>query len=90
MTSWWSNPTSSTTIYYDSEATLAYLMSKMYSGKSWHIGLRHNYIKQLLRDGVISVTYVKSIENLADPLTKGPARDKIYKISKIMEHWSIV
>lgn len=31
-------------------------------------------MKQLLRDGVISMDYVNSESNLADPLTKGLSR----------------
>ncbi|KAL6333121.1 hypothetical protein AAG906_028304 [Vitis piasezkii] len=45
--------------------------SNMYNGKSRHIRRRHNTIRQLLSTGVISVDYVKSKDNIADPLTKG-------------------
>lgn len=72
------------TIYCDSQATHACGTSKMYNGKSRRIDIRHNYIKQLVGDGVISVTYFKSIENLADPLTKGLACEMVYKTSKGM------
>ena len=43
----------------------------MYNGKSRHILRRHNTIRQLLSTGVISLDYVKSKDNIADPLTKG-------------------
>ncbi len=51
--------------------------NKVYNGKSRHISLRHEYVRQLIKDSVITVTYVKSIDNLADPLTKGLSRDLV-------------
>lgn len=56
----------------------------MYNGKSRHIRRRHNTIKQLISNGIISINYVKSKENLADPLTKGLARDQVYHLSRGM------
>lgn len=39
--------------------------------------LWHEYVKQLIKDGAINIIYVKSSNNLADPLTKGFSRDLI-------------
>ncbi|KAJ9561599.1 hypothetical protein OSB04_006759 [Centaurea solstitialis] len=43
--------------------------------ESRHIGLRHNYVRQLFENGTIKVVFVKSSKNLADPLTKPLTRD---------------
>jgi hypothetical protein len=51
--------------------------SKIYNGKSRHISLRHEYVRQLVEDGVISIVYVKSSGNLVDSFTKGLSRDMI-------------
>ncbi|GJR20920.1 retrovirus-related pol polyprotein from transposon TNT 1-94 [Tanacetum coccineum] len=56
--------------------------STMYNGKSRHIHRRHNSIRQLLSTGVISIDYVKSKDNIADPLTKGLSRELVSKSSK--------
>ena len=40
-------------------------------GKSRHIHRRHNTIKQLLSNGIISIDYKKSKDNIVNPLTKG-------------------
>ena len=56
----------------------------MYNGKSRHIRRRHNTIKQQLLIGVISIDYVKSKDNIADPLTKGLNRELVEKSSKGM------
>jgi len=39
--------------------------------------LRHEYVKQLIADGVINIVYVMTNKNLADPLTKGLLRDLV-------------
>ena len=46
--------------------------------------LRHDVVKQLLRDGIISIDYVKSELNLADPLTKPVGRKLILQTTKEM------
>ena len=56
----------------------------MYNGKSRHIRRRHNTIRQLLSTRVISVDYVKSKDNIADPLTKWLNREFVEKSSKGM------
>ena len=52
-------------------------LSKIYNGKSRHISLRHEYVRQLITDGVITITYVRSCKNLADPFTKALTRDLV-------------
>ena len=56
----------------------------MYNGKSRHIRRRHNIVRQLLSSGMISIDHVKSKDNIADPLTKGLAREQVYKLSRGM------
>ena len=38
---------------------------------SLHFRRRHNTIKQFLSNGIISIDYKKSKDNITDPLTKG-------------------
>ncbi|GJR09445.1 retrovirus-related pol polyprotein from transposon TNT 1-94 [Tanacetum coccineum] len=66
----------------ESEFIAAY--STMYNRKSRHICHRHNSIRQLLSTGVISIYYVKSKDNIADPLTKGLSIELVSKSSKGM------
>ena len=49
-----------------------------------NIRRRHNTIRQLLSTGIISIDYVKSKDNIADPLTKGLNRELVEKSSKGM------
>ena len=68
-------------LYCDSQATMSKAFSKMYNGKSRHISLRHEYVRQLISDRIISIIYVKSCNNLVDPFTKALPRDVVKKTS---------
>jgi len=80
----WPKPMSPLSVHCDSKCTLSKVYSHVYNGKSRHIGLRHAYVHQLIKDGVITVDFVQSNENLTDPLTKGLARDLVLKTSRGM------
>ena len=80
----WTKPVSAIGIHCDSQSAISRAQSKMYNGKSRHIRRRHNTIRQLLSTGVISIDYVKSKDNIADPLTKGLNRELVEKSSKGM------
>ncbi|XP_073131806.1 secreted RxLR effector protein 161-like [Henckelia pumila] len=71
-------------IHCDSQSAIGRAQSNMYNGKSRHIRRRHNTIRQLLSTGVFSIDYVKSKDNVADPLTKGLNKDLVQKSSKGM------
>ena len=80
----WPKPLAPVSIHCDSVSTLAKAYSQVYNGKSRHIGLRHNMVRDLITSGVISIDFVRSKENLADPLTKGLPRDVVAKTSQGM------
>ncbi|GJU78808.1 zinc finger, CCHC-type containing protein [Tanacetum coccineum] len=75
----WSKPITPISIYYDSATTLAKDYSQMYNGKSRHLGVRHSMIRELITNGMVSIEFVRSQQNLADHLTKGLARDLVIK-----------
>nr|KYP36589.1 Retrovirus-related Pol polyprotein from transposon TNT 1-94 [Cajanus cajan] len=77
-------PTPSVSIHCDNQSAIAIAKNKSYNGKNRHIQLRHNIVKKLLKDGTISINYVKSEGNLADPLTKPLGRKMIYETSRGM------
>ena len=61
-------------IHCDCQAAIARAKNKIYNGKSPHIRWRHNIVRQLIDNGVISLDFVRSTRNLANPLTKPLAR----------------
>ena len=58
-------------IHRDSQSAIGRTQNIMYNGKSRHIRRRYNTVRQLISIGVIFIDYVKSKDNIADPLTKG-------------------
>ncbi|KAL0368431.1 UNVERIFIED_CONTAM: Retrovirus-related Pol polyprotein from transposon TNT 1-94 [Sesamum calycinum] len=74
----WTKPVPAIMVHCDSQSAIGRAQSSMYNGKSRHIRRRHNTIRQLISSGIISIDYIKSKDNLADPLTKGLSRDQVY------------
>nr|GEV77187.1 zinc finger, CCHC-type [Tanacetum cinerariifolium] len=56
----WSKPIAYIFICCDSDATLTKAYSQMYNGKSRHLDVRHNMIRELITNGVISIEFVRS------------------------------
>ena len=81
----WPQPIPTISMYCNSETTLGRAYRKMYNGKSRHINLRHDYIRQLIEFGTISIVYVSSNSNLSDLLTKVVSRDMVRVTSIGME-----
>ncbi|GKB85248.1 zinc finger, CCHC-type containing protein [Tanacetum coccineum] len=80
----WSKPIAPISIRCDSAATLAKAYSQIYNGKSRHLGVKHSMIRELITNGVISIEFVRSQQNLADHLTKGLAKDLVIKSAEGM------
>ena len=80
----WTKPVSTICIHYDSQSVIGRAQNAMYNGKSRHIRRRHNTVRQLISTGIITIDYIRSKENIADPLTKGLNRDQVEKLAKGM------
>ena len=80
----WPKPVPTICINCDNQATIGRAQNMMYNGKSRHMRRRHNTIRQLISSRVISTDFVKSKDNIADPLTKGLNRDQVDKTLKGM------
>jgi len=87
----WPQSNAAIPLHCDSEATMSRAYSEVYNGKSRHISMRHDYVRELILKGVITIIYVKSGDNLADPLTKPLKREVVRNTTKgmglkIIEH----
>ena len=80
----WPKPVPAICIHCDNQAALSRAHNFVYNGKSRHIRRRHNTVRQLLSNGTISIDYVRTNDNLADPFTKGLSREKIDCASREM------
>ncbi|PHT31796.1 hypothetical protein CQW23_28133 [Capsicum baccatum] len=82
--SYWPKPLAPVCIHCDNQAAIGRVGSMMYNGKYRHIRRRHNIIRELLSSGIVTIDYVKSKDNVSDPLTKGLPREEMKKTSEGM------
>ena len=59
-------------IHFHSQDAIGRAWSMTYNGKSCHIRHRHDTVRKLLSSGIIGIDYVKSKDNVSNPLTKRP------------------
>nr|GEV89825.1 putative F-box protein At3g25750 [Tanacetum cinerariifolium] len=78
----WPKPVTAVCIHCDSMSGLTRTKNHIYNSKSRNIRRRYNTIKDLLRNEIISIDYVKSKEKIADPLTKGLYREQVIFTSR--------
>ncbi|GAA0152643.1 hypothetical protein LIER_11072 [Lithospermum erythrorhizon] len=64
-------------LFCDNQAAIARAYSEIYNGKSRHISMRHAYVRKMVGNGVVTVTYVKTEDNLADPHTNPLSREMV-------------
>ena len=75
----WPQLMPSISLHYYCQTTMSKTFSKIYNRKSRYISLRHEYIVQLISDGIITIMRVRSCNNLTYPFTKGLSRDLVRK-----------
>ncbi|CAL2268730.1 unnamed protein product [Prunus armeniaca] len=80
----WERSIPTVLIHYDSTTAIAKVYNRFYNSKRRQIRRKHSTIREFLSNGAIRVDFVRSDENLADPLTKGLVQEKVWKTSKGM------
>jgi len=80
----WPQLISSIYLHYNSQTTMFKAFSTIYNEKSRHISLRHEYLRKLFSYKIITIEYIRSCNNLVDPLTKGLSKDLVRSTSTNM------
>nr|GEZ85432.1 retrotransposon protein, putative, Ty1-copia subclass [Tanacetum cinerariifolium] len=80
----WPQPMPVISLHCDSQSTLSRAYNKVYNGKYRHISIIHAYIKELISNGIITIEYIRSCKNLADPFTKGLPKDIVFGTTREM------
>ena len=73
----WEKPIPAILIHCDSTAVIGRVKNRYYNGKSRPIRRKHSTVRSYLSSGIITVDYIKSNDNLADPFTKTLAKDRV-------------
>ena len=69
-----------TVIYEDNTAAITILRDIVYSGRTKHIDVRLQYVRDQVRRLVLELRYIDTKDQLADLLTKGLSRDDFCKL----------
>jgi hypothetical protein len=73
----WEKPMPLVLIHCDSTATIGRVCNRYYNGKSRSIRRKHSTVKSYINNGTINVDYIRTRDDIADPLTKALARENI-------------
>ena len=85
----WEKLISPILIHCDSIAAIGRVKNCYYNGKSKPIGRKHSTVRSYLSRGIITMDYIKSNDNLADPFTKAFVKDRVWNTSRGMGPKSI-
>ncbi|GAA0174396.1 hypothetical protein LIER_27793 [Lithospermum erythrorhizon] len=68
----------------DNKLSIGVAKNNIYNGKRRYIRTRHGVVRQFLKNGVISLDFVRSESNLADTFTKGLTKKVVIDTSRRM------
>ena len=80
----WEKPIPPILIHCDSTTAIGGVNNRYYNGKSRPIRRKHSTMRSYMNNGIINVEYIKFGDNLADPLSKALARDRVLNTSRGM------
>ncbi|XP_021747865.1 uncharacterized protein LOC110713724 [Chenopodium quinoa] len=80
----WGKPSPPVSMHCDSQAAICVAKNSVYNGKKRHIRVSHESVSQFIVNGVISLDYVRTEKNLADPFTKGLSRRLVVELSAVI------
>ncbi|KAA3461328.1 gag-pol polyprotein [Gossypium australe] len=80
----WEKPIPLVSLSCDSQATIYVTKSQAYNGNKRHIRIGHESVRHLIKNGVLTLEYVRYERNIVDPLAKGLSRKMVLDSSRGM------
>ena len=71
-------------VYEDNQACIAMTQNPQFHQRTKHIDIRHHYIRDLVRTGLIELVYCPTDKMVADVLTKGLDKLKTVSFTKVL------
>lgn len=70
------------TLHVDNQSAIALAKNPVYHQRSKHIDIKYHFVRCLVRDEIVKITYVPTECNIADVFTKPVCRAKLEKLLK--------
>jgi transposase InsO family protein len=67
------------TVNCDSQAAIAYTKDPKYHGKTKHIDIKYNFVRDMVAQKEVNMKYISTHEMVADPFTKPIVKDVFYR-----------
>ena len=71
-------------LYLDNTSTLHVAGNRTYSPRAKHIALRYFFVQELVEEGMITIHYVNTQDQLADLGTKHPGKHRHLALIKLI------
>jgi len=68
-------------VHRDTQVAIYKVTSKNFNEKRRHLRVRHKSIRNLISHGVISLDFVRSLNNIGDPLITGLTHQQVLELS---------
>jgi len=75
-----SGPTGATVIFEDNQSAISMVKNPQYHGRAKHIDIKYHLIRDLFGSEVIELEYCRSVDMIADMLTKGLPRERFTEL----------
>ena len=71
-------------VFNDNQACIASLQSGQFKPSTRHVGVKYFWLRDLIKDGDVVISYVRTDEMIADGLTKGLERGKHHSFIQML------
>jgi hypothetical protein len=67
-------------VYMDNKSAIALANNPVFHKRSKHIDIKYHWLREKIAEGVIKLVFVRSVDQLADILTKGLAYPRFMEL----------
>ena len=75
-------------VFNDNQACIASLTNGQFRASTRHVGVRYFWLRELVREGEVTIEYLRTDEMIADGLTKGLERGKHQGFTRMLSMMS--
>jgi hypothetical protein len=79
--------TTHSTVFEDNQGAIALANAPKMTPRSKHIGIKYHFFREHVKDGTVSIKYVKTEDQIADIFTKGLTVIKFHRLRKMLMGW---